>query len=529
MALRVAKVAAAVATLEGAIVLCGWAFDARSLTSVLPGQATMKPNTALAFVLGGTALWLSLRGGRAPRGVAIVSSAIVFAVGALTMSEYGLGWSAGIDDLLFRAAVRAEGARPPGRMAPATALSWTLLGAALLLLTGVQRPALRRWVPHVVFLPVLIGSLAILGYGFGAPALYTVSEYTSMAMPTAAMIVALGIGIVCARPDEGPLRLALVDTAGGAVLRRVIPATVVTVVALAAARLAGQRYGLYGTEFGLALMVAGSILVLGVVIWRTAARLDHLDRAQQALLGQLEQRVEERTAELARSNSDLEEFASIAAHDLRSPLTTIGGFASLLADSSGGLTAENQLLVDRIVRGVDRMQALVDDLLAYAKVSTVAAPAPVDCGGLVDEVVSLLDADISATHAQLRVAPLPTVEGDDSQLRQLFSNLIGNAIKFRRPDAEPLVEIDAEHQSRGWLFTVSDNGIGIDPRDQDRVFKMFQRLHPSDRYTGTGLGLAICRRVVENHGGRIWIEASPSGGTSFRFTLPAPSAARTAP
>lgn len=228
-------------------------------------------------------------------------------------------------------------------------------------------------------------------------------------------------------------------------------------------------------------------------------------------------------AELARSNADLEDFAAVVAHDLKSPLATVGGFASMLETGlAGELSEDGQQYAGYVVQGVQRMQTLVDDLLAYARVGTRAERHHVELRTVIDDVAAFLAAQLDATGAQLVVDDtLPAVVGDDSQLRQLFMNLIGNAVKFRRADTPPRVEVTASCAGGRVQIAVTDNGIGIDPKFRDRVFKMFQRLHTADDYPGTGIGLAICRRVVENHGGIITVDGALGGGTVFRFDLPA--------
>lgn len=218
--------------------------------------------------------------------------------------------------------------------------------------------------------------------------------------------------------------------------------------------------------------------------------------------------------ELARSNTDLAHFASVAAHELRSPLQVISGFASLLDRSQAqALDERGRDCVHWIVNGAARLDALIDDLLAFARIGAGEAVAvPVD-------LAELLDPDDRVTQG-----PLPTVVGDPQQLRQLLQNLVGNACKFVAPDTPPHVRISAERDDQGWCISVADNGVGIDPDQRKEIFEMFRRLHSREQYDGTGIGLAICKRIVDGHGGRIWVEANAAGGSVFRFTIPDPVA-----
>lgn len=224
---------------------------------------------------------------------------------------------------------------------------------------------------------------------------------------------------------------------------------------------------------------------------------------------------------LERSNAELEEFAYIASHDLQEPLRSITGFVQLLERRyKGQLDEDADKFIGFIVGGVERMQTLIDDVLAYSRVGRgELLREPVDSRVAVERALALLDALVSEAGAEIEVGELPTVDADAPSLVQLFQNLISNALKFT-DGSPPRVEISAAHRADGWSFAVADNGIGIDSDHQERVFRMFQRLHRREEYGGSGIGLAICKRIVERHGGRIWCEARPGGGALFQFTMP---------
>jgi light-regulated signal transduction histidine kinase (bacteriophytochrome) len=200
----------------------------------------------------------------------------------------------------------------------------------------------------------------------------------------------------------------------------------------------------------------------------------------------------------------------------------VASYTQLLARRYGDqLDADAHEFIDYAVDGARRMQALINDLLAYSRVGTRGAEfTPTDCNQIVDQVVGDLGAAIEDEQAVVTRGDLPTINADTLQLSQLFQNLIGNAIKFHGERA-PRVEVTAERRDRDWLFAVRDNGIGIEPEYADRIFVIFQRLHSRAEYAGTGIGLAICKKIVERHGGRIWMESTPGTGTTFYFTLPA--------
>ena len=235
-------------------------------------------------------------------------------------------------------------------------------------------------------------------------------------------------------------------------------------------------------------------------------------RAESALL--------KSNQELARSNAELEQFAYVASHDLQAPLATIASYAQLLEKRyKDQLDSQAIKFIGNIVHGCTRMQSLIDDLLEYSRVGRSQKPFRLtDCNHAIKQTVANLQGAIRDTEAVVTYSDLPTVIGDTSQLVQLFQNLIGNAIKYRR-DAPPAVHITACKQEENWLFSISDNGIGIAPQHQERIFQIFQRLHTQREYSGTGIGLAICQKIVERHGGCIWVESEPGKGSTFYFTL----------
>jgi PAS domain S-box-containing protein len=228
-------------------------------------------------------------------------------------------------------------------------------------------------------------------------------------------------------------------------------------------------------------------------------------------------------AELARSNRELEAFAYVASHDLQEPLRTVASFTELLARRYGDrLDPDARELVGFVVGGVERMSLLIEGLLAVSRVGTRSQPPrPVDFERLLEEAVADLRARLDAAEAIVTHGPLPTLPGDATQLGQLLRNLLDNAVKFRRPDVPPRVRVEAAPDGESWVFRVSDNGLGIEPRYFERIFVIFQRLHLQEEYPGTGIGLAVCRRIVERHGGRIWVESEAGVGSTFCFALPA--------
>ena len=233
-----------------------------------------------------------------------------------------------------------------------------------------------------------------------------------------------------------------------------------------------------------------------------------------------EQQLKKLNTELLQSNQELEQFAYVASHDLREPLRMVTSFTQLLAQRYGEqLDDEADTIIGFAVDGAKRMEVLIEDLLLFSRLGKQGKTMKiVNCNLIVEKALSNLEMLIQDTDAQITIAPLPNIIGDRVQLIQLFQNLINNALIYRH-DFQPQIVISAISQQQGWLFSVRDNGIGISPANSTRIFEVFQRLHPKEKYSGTGIGLAICKKIVERHGGDIWVESELDQGSDFKFTL----------
>lgn len=272
-------------------------------------------------------------------------------------------------------------------------------------------------------------------------------------------------------------------------------------------------------------LLTGSFNEMLVALREREDALRKANAALESAQDDLERKVKQRTAELARSNRDLEQFAYIASHDLQEPLRTVKSFTQLLARRyQGNLDADADKYIGFAVDGADRMQALIQDLLTYSRVGRADTDfVPADLNGVLTTVLQDQAAAVKESSAVVTHDTLPNVRVNARLIGMVLQNLIANAIKFRGSEV-PRVHVGAARGHGEWVISVRDNGIGIEVRHFDRLFQVFQRLHTRREYPGTGIGLAVCRKIVERHGGRIWVESEPGKGSIFRFSLPDQSA-----
>jgi len=282
-----------------------------------------------------------------------------------------------------------------------------------------------------------------------------------------------------------------------------------------------------GSRFPIEIMLSPLESTEGILV-TAAIRNISLRKKSEEDNAELERRVEERTEQLAvanqvleQSNIELKQFAYVASHDLQSPLRSICGFVQLLKrEYEGKLDEQGQDWIRRTVQASGQMQTLIRDLLSYSRVDARSQPfTQIPFVDIVNDAMTLLESSIHDSGGRVTWSALPDVMGDRSQLVQLIQNLIGNGLTYRS-DKPPHIHLSAERGGKVWIFSVRDNGIGIDRKYSEQIFEIFKRLNDQKDYPGTGIGLAVCRRVVNRHGGKIWVESEPGQGSTFHFTIP---------
>lgn len=481
----------------------------------------MKVNAAICVVLAGISLYLLQARGVAhfrkkERTAAQICAGISGLIGLLTLSEYLFGWNLGIDQLFVPEPTGAVGTSSLGRMSPTGALSYFMIGCALLLLDR-QTSQGRRPAEFLALASALVSLLAIFGYIYETKTLYGFASHTQMSFYGAVAILFLSLGILCARPDHGLMARVTSDSFGGIMARRLLPTTIIVPSILGWLRHEGLRTGLYDAEFGTALFSIVNIVIFTGVVWWSINSLHRMDAKRR----ETEKELKETATKLARSNADLEQFAYVASHDLQEPLRAISGCVQILQQRyQDQIDSSGDEVIKHTVDGATRMQTLINDLLTYSRLTTREGPVElIDCSQILQQAIANLDVAIKENKAVLTYDKLPMVKADPVQLSQVFQNLIGNALKYRS-ERTPKIHIGVEEKENEWRFYVSDNGIGIAPQYAERIFRIFQRLHTRKEYSGTGIGLAICKKIVERHGGRIWVESELEEGSTFYFTLP---------
>ena len=512
------------------LALVGWTLDIAPLRQGIASGVAMNPATAMGFLLLGLeALRLHARnndslvnkGGHLAIWVVIIAS-------AMKLGDLVLGTSFDIDQLLFSAQLEKYLAHP-NRMAPNTALCFFLLGWAMLFMRSRSKAAIPT-AQALTAIPALFALLAIVGYIYGTVSFYGIGSFIPMAFNTAIAFLFLSVAILFANSHQGYMRVFTSGGPAGKIASILLPATLVVPFLVGWITLVALNAKLIDPALDHALSVVINIAIFFALSFFSIRTLFFSDLHRQK--AEAEQKLAELKAEelkiakineahMIAKNKELDDFTYIAAHDLKEPLRGIHNYASLLKEDYARQMDEGaQQYVNSIQRLAERLSSLIDSLLAYSRTgSTELAHAPVDVDAIVDKVAEDLSHLWTKEGIVLRRnGRLGGVTGDAIRIGEVFQNLISNAAKYNDKPSK-WIEVGCDRNSAP-VFYVRDNGIGIAQQQHENVFRIFKRLNEPNKFGGgTGAGLTIVKKIIERHGGRIWLESVPGEGTVFYFTL----------
>ena len=516
--------AGACVVLVGALILVGWSFDIDSLKSVY-GPITMKSNAAVGLVLCGLALIAHARGW--PR-IVIAFGAVSAAIGALTLSQHLFGWNLGIDELLFVEPAGAPATASPNRMGPNASTSLTCAGIELVLLFRGSARAIRvaQW---MAIAAILLATLPVAGYIYGAVELYGVARYTGIALHTALTLLVLHLGILTARVDAGVMETFVAEGPAGTLLRRLVAPVVVIPLLLGYLVIIGREGNLFDRGLSIALFALSVVVILGTTVWQTAKTIAlsdaHRRRAERDrdLLLMRERHARD---EAEKANRLKDQFIAMLSHELRTPLNVMLGWTAILETNRSPERHGHAASV--VARNGRLLARLVEDLLDISRASAgqfEITPRSMRLNAVVQASIDALS-PVAVSRGVEIVSHLDpavgVIEGDPERIQQIVSNLLSNAVKFT--GAGGRVEVRTALDDRTVTLTVTDTGIGFDAAFAAELFQPFRQADSSTRreYGGLGLGLSIAKHIAELHGGSISGSSAGRGtGATFVVRLPA--------
>ncbi|HKN88314.1 MAG TPA: ATP-binding protein [Nitrospiraceae bacterium] len=528
--------ACGIVVLGSTLMLVGWALGTPIFTVLFPGYESVKPNTAGAFIVSALSLWLlaTLQPNGPRRFVGILLGWFVSAIGSVTLCQYVSGLDFGIDTLLFHVPPRNLTDLYPARMSIEGAFNFALIGLALV---ALDRPAIRGIIlaEQLTLPPFFVSILAIIGYLYSQQSLYKIGPYTAFSLPSSLLFVILASGIFVARGDRGLMATLTSRSAGGIILRRLLPVAVGTPILIGWVRLRGQELGLYDLGSGLAVFAASTTLLCMVFLWRLASSLNSADLQRtrsetrvRRLLWQAEDReqaLRDKQAQLlqAAKLASIGELATGIAHEVNNPLNNIGLLTSNALDYLR-LGKPPEVIVpplEAVVKEVQRAAAIVAGVRSFGR----TAPSDfklVNVNDAIRNALTLISQQLTLHHiqAQLNLPVDPVLlQGNQGQLEQVFLNLFINASDAMEEASERLLAVSMDLSSSTLVIVVRDTGSGIPDSILERIFDPFFTTKPVGQ--GTGLGLSISYGIIKEHHGDIRVHQEPSGGTSFLISLPA--------
>lgn len=486
----------------------------------------MAPTTALSFLIL-TIIIISLpyiRLDNRKRVLGYFFGLIVSAFGALEVIGFFVDRDLNFEDVLIPSSGTLNSV-PIGRMSPSTGLIFFITGIAIVLLVaGTQNVEIHQMkdLPGVLgTLALFLSSIFIFAYVYGNPLLYNQGSTVPMAITTAFGFLLLSLAILASSDKQAiPLRYLKEGDTRTQLLTAFLPLSILAVLVGSFVTVIAPLLSNVNSAYLTAIfIVIVTVLTTIVVNWVSTKVGKSIDEAE-AELEKKALELERSNLQLKRSNEELEGFANVASHDLQEPLRTISGYLTTIKeDYYDKIDEEANVFIDTSIRAASRMSDLIVDLLAFSRLGTQKQTIRSNNFILIlEEIIENLGNLINEEQVKISFDRLPTLNSDKVQISQLFQNLIGNAIKFSG-DTSPVIHIRAKKKKNYWLFSVMDSGIGIEEKDYERIFLSFHRLHSKSEYSGTGIGLAICKKIVEQHNGKIWVESQYGVGSTFYFTI----------
>jgi len=517
----------AIATIAiGVTVLTGWTLHLDTLTRLFVGNVHMLPITAATFVIAGVSLWMQRVDTDEASPLSLVSrglAVVVLAIGLVTLAERMWGLNTGLDGLLFPATLARLPYQPVGRMATNSAVSFVFAGAALFLLDGQTR-RIRQLAHWFSTLGITIAAMALIGYLYGATALYQMDAAASMAVSTACAFFVLDVGILSARPSASWAGRFVSRTGTGMLARRLLLALTIVPLALGWLYLHGREEELVGREIGVAILVVVMMAIQLTVLLRAAAIVQRGERAQARAL----EHAAAARDEAERANKAKNDFLAVMSHELRTPLNAIIGYGALLRDGiPDPATPGQRQQLERIGASAKHLLALIDEVLTLSRLELGReriTPARIGVASLCEEAAAMMEPEASRKGLALTMQlpePEVTMTTDAGKLRQALVNLIGNAVKFT-DRGEVQVRAWAEDDGEVLVFEIEDTGIGISAEHLPLVFDAFWQVDqaPTRRVGGTGLGLHVTRRLVRLLGGDVAARSVMGEGSCFTVRVP---------